>query len=90
MKKTGMRFEERLRRLEALEAARQDAEDGRAVLCVTAGDWDVLNSPVTSTIERQAIGARYGVDVDRYSGKVIIGVCLCWGEGSCPVCEEAR
>lgn len=86
-----MRFDERLRKLEALEAAQAD-QDAPALLCVTVGDWDALSSLATSASDRQAIGARYGVDVDQLpvKAKVYIGICLCWGDGACPVCEEPR
>lgn len=91
MKVTGMRFEERLRKLEALEAAQAD-QDAPALLCVTEGDWEALSSPATSASDRQALGARYGVDGERLPvAKVYIGICLCWGDGqTCPVCEETR
>lgn len=83
-----MRFDERLRRLEELEGAHEEAESGADVLCITRADWETLQSPTTDATTRQTIGQRYGVDVDRFAGKVLIDVCVCWSGRSCPVCEE--
>jgi hypothetical protein len=85
MRGCAVRFDERLRRLEALEAA-QTGTDGPAAVGLTEADWDALHDPLLSDDRRETILARYGV-VGDLPAKVYVGVCVCWGDGTCPVCE---
>lgn len=76
-------FNERMRRLEALEQAQQP--EAPAFLCVRADDLARLDEP-------EAL-SRYGLEsIDQLPVKVYVGVCTCsWDDppGCCPVCEES-
>ena len=78
-------FAARLAALEQLERTHKLLELP-AFVCVHHLDWEAYLDPTTPADLRAAIADAYDLST---GAKVYVNACLCWGVGSCRVCDDA-
>jgi hypothetical protein len=78
-------FRDRLAALERLEAEQRPTV--LPYVCLHPVDYAALSDLATPVEAITALASAYGLVGDRQ--KIYVGVCLCWDDGSCPVCSDA-
>jgi len=78
-------FAARLAALEQLERTHQ-LRELPAFVCVHTLDWEAYTDVTTPRALVDAIADAYDLST---GAKVYVNACLCWGVGSCRVCDDA-